>query len=81
MATNNGNSSNGVPRRNLLRLVNDRIFDISRQLDRFDVLCECGKSDCYAQVEVTRSHYLSIRDDGSTLLVAPGHERESANAF
>ena len=60
-----------IRRRTLLRAVNQRIFEISKGLDRFEVLCECGRKDCFAQVEVTRSDYLRLRAADSTFLSAP----------
>jgi hypothetical protein len=61
--------------------VNDRIFEVSGGLDRFDVLCECGRKDCFAQVEVTRSDYARLRAGDTTFLAAHGHkapDRDSA---
>jgi len=63
-----------IRRRTLLRAVNQRIFEISKGLDRFEVLCECGRKNCFSQVEVTRSDYLRLRAADSTFLSAPDHE-------
>lgn len=60
-------------RRTLLRAVNERIFEVSKGLDRFDVLCECGGKDCFALVEVTRSEYLRLRAAGAKFVSAPAH--------
>lgn len=74
-------SPEDIRRRVLLRAVNDRIFEVSGGLDRFDVLCECGRKDCFAQVEVTRSDYARLRAGDTTFLAAHGHkapDRDSA---
>lgn len=73
MASRNGTRQ--VSRRaELLRLVNDRIYEISRGTDGFEILCECGTRDCFAQLELTVSEYRQIRGNGSVFLVVPGHE-------
>lgn len=65
-----------IRRRTLLRAVNERIFEISRSLDRFEVLCECGAAGCFSQIEISPLEYRSIRDNGGPSLMAPGHEAE-----
>jgi len=65
-----------IRRRTLLCAVNERIFEISRGLDRFEVLCECGAAGCFSQIEISPSEYRSIRDNGAPSLMAPGHEAE-----
>jgi hypothetical protein len=63
----------------LFREVNERIADVSRRFaiaDELEFLCECGRADCLAAVEVTRAHYEEIRAEPDRFLVARGHERD-----
>jgi hypothetical protein len=62
----------------MFREVNERIDDLD---DRFGVsdgtivvICECGRVDCTAQIELSRREYEEIRSDSATFALVPGHE-------
>jgi hypothetical protein len=61
----------------LFRQVNERIEDVSRELDSdtpTDFLCECGDEDCTAPVSVTLSEYEEVRRNPTYFLIAHGHD-------
>jgi hypothetical protein len=68
-------------RRLLLREVNARIQEVGESSavngSGFELVCECGGSDCVARVELPLSDYERIRSDPQLFLVAPGHDRET----
>lgn len=39
-----------------------------------DVICECGRSDCIAKIEMTRQEYEQLRSDPTLFAVVAGHE-------
>jgi hypothetical protein len=63
----------------LFREVNERVEEINERLDgESDSLmifvCECGKTDCLDQVELTRPQYEALRANPKHFAVLPGHE-------
>ena len=42
------------------------------------LLCECGRPDCDARLEVPADVYDVVRSEGHRYLVAPGHEEPEA---
>jgi hypothetical protein len=42
--------------------------------ERISFLCECGRLDCTAHVQVSRSEYERVRADSRLFLIVPGHE-------
>jgi hypothetical protein len=70
-----------LPRRSLLREVNERIHEVNGGFMRLggipdwvDVFCECGRTACLERVRVPSGLYEDIRNDEGHFLVAPGHE-------
>ena len=43
-------------------------------LDAYEFICECASSGCFERISLTLTQYESIRREGSTFLVTPGHE-------
>jgi hypothetical protein len=65
-----------VQSRAVLRQVNERILEVMTALGaehdgRF--LCECGRNDCLAVVELPTDEYEEIRLDADRLVLALGH--------
>jgi hypothetical protein len=64
----------------LFRGVNERVRELKSELadtERgalIDFICECGRSDCVDQVQVTISEYERVRAEPEHFLLKPGHE-------
>jgi hypothetical protein len=41
---------------------------------KLDLMCECGRADCVAKVEMSRSEYEQLRADPTLFAVVRGHE-------
>ena len=69
-------SETPVRKQDLMREVNDRIFEVLDELgsEDGDFLCECGEDACAETVQLTLREYaaLKARGDGKHLW-APGH--------
>jgi hypothetical protein len=64
----------------LARVVNEQIGELNAtgaQLPGFEVLCECGSSECMEPISVSRSEYEWVRVDPLRFIITPGHEIES----
>lgn len=59
-----------------LSQVNTRILEVAVDspsgAPEWEFFCECGQSDCHAQVTLTVKAFAAIRDDDGPVL-APGH--------
>ena len=64
-------------KRALLRRVNDRICELTAAprspTASYSVMCECGEPGCVVRIAIEGDVYESIRGDGRSFLVAPGH--------
>lgn len=64
----------------LFRSVNERVRELvttagSRDPDPVaSFVCECGRADCTATVELTVGEYERVRADPTHFVVVPGHE-------
>jgi hypothetical protein len=63
----------------LFREVNEHIEEVGEGLDGepYPVVmfvCECGKTDCMEQIELTRAEYEAVRANPKHFAVLPGHE-------
>ena len=59
----------------LFREVNERIEELQPdQIPVFEIVCECGDSECYRTFEVESSDYTRVRAQPTHFLVVPGHE-------
>ena len=72
-----------MTRRPLYREVNDRIREVNASFGpstpTYEILlCECGRPDCSARLEVPADVYEVVRREGHRFLVAPGHEEPEA---
>jgi hypothetical protein len=70
-----------LPRRLLLREVNERIREVNGGFvllggtpDWVEVFCECGRTGCLERVRMPSGLYEEIRGLDEHFLVAPGHE-------
>ena len=70
-----------LPRRSLLREVNERIRDVNGGFvllggtpDWVEVFCECGGTGCLERVRMPPALYEEIRTLEGHFLVSPGHE-------
>jgi hypothetical protein len=63
----------------LFRQVNERIRDVSEKLGPveeeagYQILCECGDTDCTAQLAIAPDQYEQVRSDPALFIVARGH--------
>jgi hypothetical protein len=72
----------------LFREVNERISDIAEGLGLNDpakasFVCECSRTTCTGQIELTLEEYTWVRSDGKRFVCLSGHEdpeRESVVA-
>ena len=60
----------------LFREVNERIAESAERLraDDAEFVCECADSSCTTRVGATLAEYHSVRENGATFLLVPGHE-------
>jgi hypothetical protein len=60
----------------LFREVNERIAESAKRLggDDADFVCECADATCTERVAASLDEYERIRAEGTTFLLAPGHE-------
>src|SRR5918992_4166374 len=60
----------------LFRAVNDRIRDVSGELDpnfAVEFICECGRQDCMSPIPLTLPEYAEVRSESTWFGVVPGH--------
>jgi hypothetical protein len=60
----------------LFRDVNERIAESAQRFeaDSTEFVCECADSGCAHRLEATLDDYEDVRGDGTTFMLAPGHE-------
>lgn len=63
----------------LFRSLNEEIKDVENEkrtdaTDPIDFVCECSSAECMKVVSVSLEEYEAVREEGSTFIVAPGHE-------
>jgi hypothetical protein len=62
----------------LFRKVNDQIEGVNEAFGVFTgtmiIICECGKTECIEQIELTLDAYRELRADPTRFAVKPGHE-------
>ncbi len=61
----------------LFRDVNERIAEVVSGFDgaRSEFVCECADPLCVRRIAASLADYEHVRSDGTTFLVAPGHEQ------
>jgi transcription initiation factor TFIID subunit TAF12 len=62
----------------LFRDVNERIAESAQRFDAdsTEFVCECADPNCTHRVDATLEEYEDVRSDGTTFLLAPGHEHD-----
>jgi len=61
----------------LFREVNERISRIQDdfgQAQSFEIVCECGRSDCEERLQISHQAYRQVRSNPLHFVVVPGHE-------
>jgi hypothetical protein len=63
----------------LFRAINERLEELNEIFavvtdDGFQIVCECGDSDCVDQFAIPTAEYVRIRKDPTLFIVLPGHE-------
>jgi hypothetical protein len=62
----------------LFRSVNERLERLNEAFstvtERFEIVCECAKTDCGQRIPIPVEAYECARDDPSLFLLVPGHE-------
>ncbi|MGH3113249.1 MAG: hypothetical protein ACRDOP_07265 [Gaiellaceae bacterium] len=64
----------------LFRGVNERVKEVKGELGetgaegKIDFICECGRGDCVAQVQLGLAEYEEVRASPARFFVKPGHE-------
>lgn len=61
----------------LSREVNERIEELAEMFelrDQFEILCECGASDCEDRIMLTQAEYDDLRRIPTHFAVLPGHD-------
>lgn len=66
----------------LFREVNERIAETAERFEATETkfVCECADPTCTHRVGATLAEYDSIRKDGATFLLVPGHEDDRVEA-
>ena len=70
----------------LFRQVNERIQEVSEKLGPveeeagYQILCECGDTDCTEQVAIAPDRYEQVRSDPDLFIVARGHTAPDVEA-
>lgn len=64
------------------REVNERIAETAERLQAAETafICECADPTCTDRVEATLDQYEEAREQGTTFLLAPGHEDDRVEA-
>jgi hypothetical protein len=62
----------------LFRDVNERIAESAQRFDADETqfVCECADPSCAHRLEATLAEYEDVRSDGTTFMLAPGHEHD-----
>jgi hypothetical protein len=60
----------------LFREVNEAVSGISEKFHSrtFEIVCECGDTDCTDRIELTREAYEAVRSESTQFAIKPGHE-------
>ena len=64
----------------LFRGVNERVREVKGELGeagsegQIDFICECGRGDCVAQVQLGLAEYVEVRANPAQFIVKPGHD-------
>ena len=62
----------------LARVVNERLEDLNETFStvtgHFDIVCECGDSECSELIPLTPAEYERLRADATTFAVVAGHD-------
>jgi hypothetical protein len=61
----------------LFRDVNERISESARRFDASSTqfVCECSDPNCTHRLDATLLEYEEVRADGTTFMLAPGHDQ------
>ena len=64
---------------NLFREINARIGELTDSFGIGDegqlhIVCECGQTSCFEQIDVPIPEYAKTREDATRFLLKPGHE-------
>lgn len=61
----------------LFRSINENLEDLNDSMapmtGTFELVCECGASDCTEQLRLSPSDYERIRSDGALFVIRVGH--------
>ena len=61
----------------LFREVNDRLRDLAETFgpngDSIDLVCECGRPDCFERLTLDREAYEQLRNTPGLFALRPGH--------
>ena len=58
----------------VFRQANEAITAFQSTEQVLDLMCECGRPDCVAKIEMSRSEYERLRADPTLFAVVRGHE-------
>jgi hypothetical protein len=64
----------------LFRDVNERVKEVKGELEeagsegKIDFICECGRGECVAQVQLKLAEYEKVRANPAQFILKPGHE-------
>jgi hypothetical protein len=62
----------------LFRSVNERLESLNEAFstvtERFEIVCECARTNCGERIPIAVEAYERARDDASLFLLVPGHE-------
>lgn len=67
---------------NLFRRVNERVEELSSDLEALTLVCECADTSCAERlVDVPMVEYEGVRAHGDRFFVAPGHEQRDVESI
>jgi hypothetical protein len=58
----------------VFRQANEALVWFQNSESTLDLMCECGRADCVAKIEMSRSEYEQLRADPTLFAVVRGHE-------
>jgi hypothetical protein len=58
----------------VFRQANEALVWFQDSETALDLMCECGRADCVAKIEMSRSEYERLRADPTLFAVVRGHE-------
>jgi len=71
---NDAQARKGAENQALLREVNERIEQLTRDVSELEIVCECANTGCIETIQLSVGEYEAIRSSPVRFPIIPGHE-------